>query len=55
MGYLTLAIVQAGAYVQQGLCSISEYCDMYSRRGERLLNYLSMQDGSSYGFSVYTT
>ena len=55
MGCLTLAIVQAGAYVQQGLCSIGEYCDIYSRRREGLLNYLSVQDGSSYGFSVYTT
>jgi tetratricopeptide (TPR) repeat protein len=55
LGFLALAIVQAGAYVQQGLCSIDEYCDVYGRRRERLLNHLSHQAGSSYGFSVYTT
>ena len=55
MGCLALAIVQAGAYVQQGLCSISEYCAIYSHRREQLLNSLSMQAGSGYGFSVYTT
>ena len=32
LGCLALAIVQAGAYVQQGLCSISEYCTIYGRR-----------------------
>ncbi|KAN0070689.1 hypothetical protein V8E54_011558 [Elaphomyces granulatus] len=52
---LALAIVQAGAYVQQGLCSIGEYRDIYSHQRERLLNHRSVQTGSSYGFSVYTT
>ena len=55
IGCLALAIVQAGAYVQQGHCSIGEYCDIYSRRREQLLSHLSVQGGSSYGFSVYTT
>ncbi|KAN0067442.1 hypothetical protein V8E54_014532 [Elaphomyces granulatus] len=55
LGCLALAIVQAGAYVQQGLCSIDGYCGIYGRRRERLLNHLSLQAGSGYGFSVYTT
>jgi hypothetical protein len=29
LGCLALAIVQAGAYVRQGLYSIGEYCDIY--------------------------
>jgi tetratricopeptide (TPR) repeat protein len=41
--------------VQQGLCSVGEYCTIYGRRRERLLNHLSVQAGSSYRFSVYTT
>jgi tetratricopeptide repeat protein len=36
-------------------CSIDGYCDIYGRRRERLLNHLSLQAGSGYGFSVYTT
>lgn len=29
IGFLALAVVQAGAYIRQGLCGIEEYCDMY--------------------------
>ncbi|KAN0070627.1 hypothetical protein V8E54_011496 [Elaphomyces granulatus] len=55
LGCLPLAIVQAGAYVQQGLCGIGEYCNLYGRRREWLLSRLLVQAGSSYKFSVYTT
>ena len=55
LGCLALAIVQAGAYVRQGLCSIGEYCDIYSHRRESLLRYRPVQAGSDYKFSVYTT
>ena len=55
LGCLALAIVQAGAYVRQGLCSIGEYCSIYSHRRERLLRHRPVQAGSSYKFSVYTT
>jgi tetratricopeptide (TPR) repeat protein len=57
MGCLALAIVHAGAYVQQGLCSIGEYCAIYARQHQReqLLNHLSVQARSSYGLSMYTT
>ena len=55
LGCLALAIVHAGAYVQQGLCSIGEYCTIYAHQREQLLNHLSVQARSSYGFSVYTT
>jgi hypothetical protein len=52
IGCLALAIIQVGAYVQQGHCSIGEYYDIYSRRRD---NHLSVQAGSSHGFSEYTT
>lgn len=55
LGCLALAIAQAGAYVRQGLCSIGEYCAIYSRRRESLLRYRPVQAGSDYKFSVYTT
>jgi hypothetical protein len=45
----------AGASVRQGLCSIEEYCGIYSHRRERLLRYRPVQAGSDYKFSVYTT
>jgi len=52
---LALAIIKAGAYVRQGLCSIREYCDIYSHRRESLLRHQLIQAGSDYTFSVYTT
>ena len=55
LGFLALAIVQAGAYIQQGFCSIGEYCDLYTRRRQKLLNHLSVQARSDYKYSVYTT
>ena len=55
LGCLALAIVQAGAYVRQGLCSIGEYCGIYSHRRERLLRHWPVQAGSEYKFTVYTT
>jgi hypothetical protein len=55
LGCLALAIIQAGAYVRQGLCSIGEYYSIYSHRRERLLRHQPIQAGSDYKFSVYTT
>jgi hypothetical protein len=55
LGCLALAIVQAGAYVRQGLCSIGEYCGIYSHRRESLLRHRPVQAESNYKFSVYTT
>ncbi|KAI9768501.1 MAG: hypothetical protein M1840_004911 [Geoglossum simile] len=55
LGCLALAIVQAGAYIRNGFCSIGEYCDIYSRHRERLLRHLPVQKRSDYQYSVYTT
>lgn len=55
LGCLALAIVQAGAYVRKGFCSIEEYCDIYSRRREKLLSHRSAQTQSEYKYTVYTT
>jgi tetratricopeptide (TPR) repeat protein len=55
LGCLALAIVQAGAYIRNGFCSIDEYCDIYSSHRERLLRHLPVQKRSDYKYSVYTT
>ena len=55
LGCLALAIVQAGAYVRQGLCSIGEYCGIYSHHRESVLRHRPVKVGSNYKFSVYTT
>ena len=55
LGFLALAIVQAGAFIRQKFCTIEEYCDEYSRQRQELLNYRPLQGGSDYPFTVHTT
>ena len=54
LGFHTLALIQAGAYIAQGLCSIEEYPAEYSRQCERLLKFSPKQAQSRY-CSIYAT
>ena len=55
LGFLALALVQAGAFIRQGFCALEEYCDEYSRQRQELLSYQTVQGGSDYPFTVHTT
>lgn len=55
LGYLTLAIIQAGAMIRQGRCKMKEYCTIYYQRRRELLNQKAMQDFEDYRYTVYTT
>lgn len=55
LGRLALAIVQAGAYIRQKLCTMEEYCAIYSRQRQRLLAYRPAQADAGYKLTVYTT
>ena len=55
VGYLALAIIQAGAYMRQGFCEIEQYCDEYIRCRQSLLEYVPVQQSFDYEYSVYTT
>ena len=55
LGLLALAIIQAGAYIRQKLCTVGEFCDKYSRQRQQLLEYRPVQDSSAYNLTVYTT
>lgn len=55
LGFLALALAQAGAYIRQGLCRLEEYCEEYLRRREELLKYRSVQTQREYEYTVYTT
>ena len=55
LGFLALAIIQAGAYIRQGYCSIEDYCDVYARHRQKLLKHLPVQASSDYKYSAYTT
>ena len=55
LGFLALALVQAGAYIRKGLCKMEEYCEEYLRQREELLKYRPVQAQHEYQYTVYTT
>jgi hypothetical protein len=54
LGSHTLALIQAGAYVTQGYCSLNQYPTVYRRQCERLLKFSPTQAQSRY-CNVYAT
>lgn len=54
LGSHTLALIQAGAYVAQGYCSMQEYPAEYRRQCERVLRFNPKQARSRYS-NVYAT
>ena len=54
LGCLALAVAQAGAVIRQGVCSMGEYCQLYSQRRKELLEQI-VQGGEGYKYTVYTT
>ena len=55
LGYLALAIVQAGAYIRETSCPLGEYLECYQRRQKEVLGYLPKHSGTEYRHTVYTT
>ncbi|QRV95741.1 kinesin light chain [Ceratobasidium sp. AG-Ba] len=57
LGYLALAIVQAGAYIFSSGCSIARYYDMFARHHQKTLEKSSqlIAKMDDYKKSVYTT
>ncbi|ERF74884.1 hypothetical protein EPUS_09291 [Endocarpon pusillum Z07020] len=49
-----LALIQAGAYVAQGHCTLAEYPQIFARQRKRLLKFSPTQARSRYG-DVYAT
>ncbi|TIA15952.1 purine and uridine phosphorylase [Aureobasidium pullulans] len=54
LGNHALALVHAGAYVEKGYCSLSEYSRCFQAQAEELMRFKLVQKASRYG-SVYTT
>ena len=54
LGFHTLAIIQAGAYIRLRFCSLKEYPAHFRHEEERLLKYHPKQAQSPYG-SVFAT
>jgi hypothetical protein len=54
LGYLALAIVQAGAYISKR-CSLNEYLKIFQKDRARLMSKRSVQMIDDYPWAVYTT
>ena len=54
LGSHTLALIQAGAYIAEGHCQLSQYPDRYQRQRKRLLQHHPDQQQSRYR-NVYAT
>ena len=54
LGYLALAIIQAGAAIRQGICSLEEYLDIFATHKKQIMND-QLPQGSDYQYTIYTT
>ena len=56
LGFLALAIDQAGSYIAVRKCTLKEYLDLFQKRRKSLLEKrISKQKSSSYERTIYTT
>jgi hypothetical protein len=54
LGYLALAIVQAGAYISKS-CNLTSYLQIYRKHRTALLEHRHIQRTTDYKWTVYTT
>ena len=52
---LALAVVHAGAFIRQGICTLEDYSELYERHRSELLQERPSQTGDDYNHAVYTT
>jgi hypothetical protein len=55
LGYFALAIIQVGAVIRQGLCSLRGFCELYAKQKKELLESGRAEPCIDYQYSVYTT
>ncbi|KAE9372043.1 hypothetical protein N431DRAFT_482911 [Stipitochalara longipes BDJ] len=56
LGYLALAIIQAGAVIRQGICHLDGFCDVYAKQKREILEAgRCISSIEEYQYSVFTT
>ncbi|KAJ5984238.1 hypothetical protein N7481_006337 [Penicillium waksmanii] len=55
LGYLPLALIQAGSFIQQNLCSLDEYLDVFNSSKKIIFSNHQIQGRGSYEHNIYTT
>ncbi|CZR53779.1 uncharacterized protein PAC_03660 [Phialocephala subalpina] len=53
--YLALAIIQAGAVIRQGICTLDSFCELYTKHKRELLESGRPNSDKDYHYSVFTT
>ena len=54
LGYLALAIIQAGAAIREGICSLEEYLDIFATHKKQLMKD-QIPQGADYHYTIYST
>src|ERR1700759_2856339 len=55
LGFIPLAVDQAGAYMLSCGCSLDTYLELYLKQRERLMSGPKFKGASDYGYSTYGT
>ena len=55
LGYLPLALDQAGAAIRQGICTLKNYLSVYNRQRKQVMGTKPIQGSEAYKYTVYTT
>lgn len=55
LGYLPLALTQAGASIRENICALEEYLDVYESHKSELSRRHLAQGSDSYKYTIYTT
>ena len=54
LGYLALAIIQAGAAIREGICSLEEYLDIFATHKKQLMKD-QIPQGADYHYTIYSS
>ena len=55
LGYLPLALTQAGASIRQRICTLGNYLNLYKSHASELMGHPCVQGSDSYGLSIFAT
>ena len=55
LGCLPLALIQAGASIRQGICSLEDYVELFVSYKKRLMSDQPVQGADNYRYTIYTT
>ena len=55
LGYLPLALIQAGASIRQNICSLEDYLELYSSHRKEIFSKLPVQGADQYKYTIFTT